>query len=69
MKKNYLIINKLLTPFSTNISVFATTKPYQINHKVLFTANEANKFIWSVILAHLSDLKKNINVIMDNINW
>lgn len=37
-------------------SVFATMHLYHTSHSALFTANEANKFIWSVVLAHLREL-------------
>lgn len=37
-------------------SVFATMHLYHTSHSALFTANEANKFIWRVVLAHLREL-------------
>lgn len=41
----------------SSTSVFATINLYQINHKALLIANEVNRFICSVIRAHLRDLR------------
>lgn len=47
----------ILTPLCKRSWAFATTEPYQINQRALLTANEANRFMCRVILAHLSDLQ------------
>ena len=44
------------TPLFNSKSVFATMNLYQTSQRALFTANEANRFMWRVILAHLREL-------------
>jgi len=44
------------TPLLSSRSVFATMTRYHINHRALLTANEVNRFMCSVIRAHLRDL-------------
>jgi len=44
------------TPLLSSRSVFATMTRYHISHRALLTANEVNRFMCSVIRAHLRDL-------------
>lgn len=47
---------KPLTPLWLSTSGSASTIRYHSSQRVLFVANDANRFMWSVIRAHLRDL-------------
>lgn len=46
---------KLLTPLALSTSLSPSTALYQTNHNELFAANDMNKLICNVILAHFND--------------
>lgn len=48
-----------LTLLAETTSTVPTTRLYHSSHNKLFAAKEANKFMWTVILAHLKDLQIN----------